>query len=198
MIFAFEEEKAKRREYQWPEIRRGWFIILALLVQLVAIPAISNPDALVLKKAILGATTVLLVWSLLPNLRWWSFRILGIGLLLNTIVMVANGGLMPATFDELQHVLPAENARQYGLGQTPVGSKNILLAEEDVNLKFLSDLTPVMWPVPKVYSVGDFFLFTGFLIFIFELFIRVSRMKRPRELEAPVAHVATGMTKQEG
>ena len=163
-----------------PTVRRGWLLILAFSIQLVAIYVISDPSALAPKKAILAFTTALLVWAVLPNLRRWSFRILAVGLVLNTIVIAANGGLMPATPDNLQKVLSPSQVEELELGQSPPGSKNILVSESDAKLRLLSDVVYIGVPTSKVYSIGDLFLMAGVVSFALEAAVAVVVRRRVR------------------
>ena len=159
------------------DVRRGWLLILAFLIQLVTIPVIDDPSALNLKRAVLSATALMLLWGILPNLRWWTFRVVAVGFVLNTAAMAANGGLMPVTPENYQKVRPTK-AHELRLGQTPPHSKDVLLDRADTKLRFLSDTFYLASPTPRVYSVGDFFLMASALIFVVEVTARAGRARR--------------------
>ncbi len=155
-------------------IRLGWLVILAFLLQLVAIFGISDPDALVAKKAIFAASGLMLLIGILPNLRLWSFKVLAAGLLLNAIVMAANGGLMPVTPANAERVLSQDTLeRGIEVGQTPPRTKSIVLEPEDTRLGFLSDIIYVPAPNSAVYSIGDVLLLAGLFTFLVEASYRV-------------------------
>ena len=149
-------------------IRRGWLLLLAFVIQLVAIYTITDPTALAAKKSVLALTSAMLLWAVVANLRWWSFRILAVGLLLNTLVMAVNGGLMPATPENLARLVAPSQVQALQLGQTPPLSKNELKAASDIRLRFLSDIIYVGVPTPKVYSAGDVVLAVGVAGFAIE------------------------------
>ena len=168
------------------DVSRGWLVILAFAIQAGTISLISDPSALGLKRAILGATAAMLLLGILPNLRWWAFRLLGIGFLLNLAVMSANGGLMPITPEDY-NLLPAP-AAGWMIGQTPPGTKNVLLAEPDIRLGLLRDRLYVAELRPNVYSVGDLMLLAGLAVFVIEMtsgLIRSRRRRSSGDVRAP-------------
>ena len=148
-------------------VRRGWLIILAFSVQLAVILTVTDPTALNIKKAVLLITLVIVLFGLLPNLRWWCFRIFAVGFVLNVLVISANGGLMPVTPENHQKVAGRE-AESLRLGQTPPHSKNVLLESSDTAVRFLSDTVYLSFPSPKIYSIGDLFLMAGLVVFLVE------------------------------
>lgn len=152
-------------------VRRGWLIILAFVLQLFAILFIADPSALAVKRAIIGITAVMIAAGILPNLRWWAFRIFALGFILNTLVMAANGGLMPVTPENHQSISGAEG-RELTPGQSPRHSKNVLLDSSDTNLGFLSDRILISIPRSKIYSLGDLFLIAGLAVFVVETSVR--------------------------
>ena len=154
------------------EVRLAWLIILAFVVQFVAISAITDPSSLAVKKALLVITSIMLLIGIVPNLGWWSFRVLAAGFLLNTLVIYANGGLMPVTPENHARVL-SDDQPQPKPGQTPPNSKNIVLKPSDTRLSFLSDTIYVSVPTAKVYSIGDLVLLVGVAAFAVEVAARV-------------------------
>ena len=180
------------RERRGPlDVRMGWLIILAFVIQWVAIPNMTDPSALALKKAVLALTALMILVGIVPNLRWWAFRVLALAFVLNTLVISVNGGLMPITpekFSKLTHTDVADLT----LGQTPPHSKNVLLRASDTRLAFLSDVFPISAPRAKVYSIGDLILRAGLVMFILEAVVRaVQSRKRPKP--SNVGQVATNI-----
>lgn len=159
------------------DLRRGWLILLAFLIQLAVIRTITDPSSLGIKKAALAVTALMLLWAILPNLRWWAFRIFAAGFVLNTLAMAANGGLMPVTPENHLRVADASH-ETLSQGQTPPHCKCILLAPSDTRLGFLSDTIYLSTPSPKVYSVGDLFLMVGLLTFLGEVAVRAVHSRR--------------------
>ena len=159
------------------EVRLAWLIILAFVIQLVAISTITDPSSLTIKKAMLVVTSLMLLVGIVPNLGWWSFRVLVVGFLLNTLVIFANGGLMPVTPENHARVL-SDDQRLPEPGRTPPNSKNILLETSDTRLSFLSDTIYVSVPTAKVYSFGDMVLLAGVATFLVEVTARVVTARR--------------------
>lgn len=163
-------------------LRWGWLIILAFLLQVAVITTVADPNALALKRAVLAVTSLMLLVGILANLRWWSMRILAVGFLMNTLVIAANGGLMPVTPEDNAKVSPPD--QRVELGQTPPHSKNILLERSDARLYFLSDTIYLTWPAPKIYSAGDVVLFLGLVAFAAEATLRAIAARRNRPTDA--------------
>ena len=159
-------------------LRWGWLIILAFLVQLVTIPILSDPSALAVKKAIIAVTLLMVLVGIVPNLRWWTFKILAIGFLLNTLAISVNGGLMPVTPENYAKV-SGEEAQFLGPGQTPPGSKDVLMAASDTRLRPLTDTLYIPFLRPNVYSIGALVLFAGLISFVLEAATRaINHRKR--------------------
>ena len=145
------------------EIRFGWLIIIAVLVQSMPF-ALSAPSSFVeLKKAMLVLSYVLLLWVLSRNLNSWGMRILLIGTLLNFVAIVANDGLMPVSPEaRLWAGKPAIG--ESGFGKVLPEGTGILLPVDQTRLWLLSDIIPVSW-AHMVISYGDIIIGIGLLIF---------------------------------
>lgn len=139
-------------------LKRGWFFILAILLQMVAIRVAWAYGVLV------PISYVLLSVGTLSNLHHWGFRLLLVGLLLNILPLLAHQWYMPVAKSTL---LAAGFSQEAGLspGYRLAGSKSVLLAREDTALWFLTDIIPVTWPIRLVLSPGDLviLLSLGFL-----------------------------------
>ncbi len=157
------------------EIRFGWLIIIAVLVQSMPF-ALSAPSSFVeLKKAMLVVSYVLLLWVLSRNLNSWGMRILLIGTLLNFVAIVANGGLMPVSPEaRLWAGKPAIG--ESGFGKVLPEGTGILLPIDQTNLWLLSDIIPINL-VHAVLSVGDVLIAFGLFIFI------VAKARLPHEID---------------
>jgi hypothetical protein len=101
---------------------------------------------------------------------------LGVGFLLNAAVMSANGGLMPITLEDYN--LMPESAVGLSIGQTPPGTKNVLLSEPDIRLGLLRDQHYIAEFRPNVYSVGDLLLLAGLAVFVIEVASRLVQSRR--------------------
>ena len=161
--------RGKKDDRKRLRVNLGWLLLLAVVIQFLAIKLIiDDPTALMAKKAVLAGTTVMIFVGLVPNLRWWAFRVIVVGLILNTIVIGTNGGLMPATPENATRAYGVESAVDLNIGESPVGGKNILLEAEETRLGALSDVIPIPGLNSRVFSVGDLFLYLGMLVFVAE------------------------------
>ena len=148
--------------------RLGVVALLALLVQVIAIRAPLGDDDLP-RRILLVTSYVILFVFVLSNLRRPGIAVLGAGLLLNFIAIIANGGLMAITPETVLKTgeLPDDAA----IGEWLPGSKDILLEREDVHLWALTDR--LTWdPVSSVFrafSIGDVVIVTGLVLAVVEL-----------------------------
>ena len=175
------------------DLSRSWLIILAFAIQLAVIPTVSDPSALALKKAVLVVTSVMLIVGIIPNLHLWSVRVIALGFLLNAAAMSLNGGLMPITPENQAKVFGVEAMSE--IGQTPAYSKNILLEADDTKVDLLSDRFYIGGPSPRVYSIGDFVLVSGLVLFGMEAILvslllwKRSQVPSPRRSAAIILEV---------
>ena len=90
-------------------------------------------------------------------------RILGLGLLLNLLVITLNSGLMPIAPETATALYPDVPLSSWQIGLRPGRSKNILLWPEDTHLTWLSDaiLLPAWFPWTRALSPGDVFILLG-------------------------------------
>lgn len=140
--------------------------LLAVTLQLIAILApLGSND---LPHRILFVTSyVLLLLFVAANLRHPGIVILGIGLFLNFLAIVANGGLMPTTPEIYAKFSWPEGVQ---VGERIPDTKDILLERKDVHLYFLSDR--FRWDVQtlvRVFSIGDVIIAAGLIVTVGEL-----------------------------
>jgi hypothetical protein len=97
----------------------------------------------------------------------WSAAIIviGIGLAMNFIVIIANGGLMPITPEAIAESGLHEKAERAVLGDPLVHSKDVVLLKEDTRLWPLSDIIVIENPSNlRIFSPGDVVIGFGLLI----------------------------------
>jgi hypothetical protein len=84
------------------------------------------------------------------------------GLILNLVVMAANGGWMPISPETAGH-LPGGNSISVADLGARFGQKDILLQPEKTRLVFLSDrfLLPASFPYHVAFSLGDVLVALG-------------------------------------
>jgi len=129
-------------------------------------------------------STTLVLMALVVNLRQPGFWLIIIGALLNFTVIVANGGLMPAS--------PDAWAALNGIAAIPTTDfSNSALAGPTTAFPFLGDnfVLPRPLPFANVFSIGDVLIGAGGALFIFQtMHGRVlSRLVRPTIMSSGTA-----------
>jgi hypothetical protein len=152
--------------------------LLALLLQVIAIKApLGDSDDL--RRALFVYSYLLLLVFVAANFARPGIAIIGFGLLLNFIAIVANQGWMAITPETLLQSGPMPGDAV--LGEWVPGTKDILLHRSDVHLWALTDR--LVWdPISSViraFSIGDVVIVGGVLITLVELFL-------PRIKEEPL------------
>jgi hypothetical protein len=135
-------------------LRGLWLPVAALLVQVV-ITEVARGGSAALHRELHVFTYVMLGAFLWLNRRLPGLKIVGLGALLNTLAIVANRGVMPAS---------ATAERLSGL-HLPPGFDNSAHLRHEL-LPFLGDVIPWPGPLPNVLSIGDLIIFTGTIVLL--------------------------------
>jgi hypothetical protein len=117
-----------------------------------------------LQMALVILSQLALICLLLINRHAPGAWLFGLGLALNCVVMIANGGWMPITPENYHYVHPE---RTIELQTRPPNSKNIILPRSDTTLWLLSDIIRIKLWRRWAASIGDFLLIAGVAQFIF-------------------------------
>ena len=151
--------------YRVPELKKIWLVLVAVLPQLLIfqIPKTAVWFSSAWTPVILVASQLLLLVFIWFNRDWVGIKILGLGLLLNLLVITLNGGLMPIAPETVQALYPQTPLSTWQTWFLPGRSKNILLPIEDTRLPWLSDfiLVPEWFPTTWALSPGDLFIVLG-------------------------------------
>jgi hypothetical protein len=154
----------RRRPYRAPDLKHVWLVPVALMPQVLVAYAPS-----IVGVASVGAASAALPFSLLIFLAFvWLNRnlpgmpILLVGLILNLLVISANGGWMPISPQTASHLPGGAAARELPVG-VRFGEKDILLPVQSTRLEFLADrfLLPQWMRYPTAFSAGDVFVAVG-------------------------------------
>jgi hypothetical protein len=151
-----------KRPYRAPELRYIWLVPLAFVPQVLVgyVPAIAG-------EVKVGAAAAALPFSLLIFLAfvWLNRRLPGMpillaGLILNLLVIAANGGWMPISPQTASHL--ADGAAQPVPGSR-FAEKDIVRTPETTPLEFLADrfLVPDWIHYPTAFSLGDVLVAVG-------------------------------------
>jgi hypothetical protein len=148
--------------------RYGWLALVALGMQ-VLLTGRFLPDQLLpvaLRIALLVGSHGLLLLVVAANHRVPGIPLIGLGLALNLIVMLANGGWMPVTMEALEAAQLDHLVREMAAGARVMGWKNLVLSRDESHLWILSDIIMIPFPLRTIVSLGDIVLALGaFILF---------------------------------
>ena len=162
---GFFRARLKGEPYQPVELEHLWLVLVAALPQVLAffLPATREriPDQWI--PTLLISTQLILLVFVWVNRRKPFIWLLGLGLLLNFVVISLNGGWMPISPETIQSQnVPAD---RWQIGSRMGTSKDIVLEQENTTLWILSDiLTLPKWlPYRVAFSIGDVLIALGII-----------------------------------
>jgi Family of unknown function (DUF5317) len=160
-------------------IKSGVLALFALAMQAVAIFAPLGLDD-VPKRLLFELSYILLISFAVVNLPRPGFLIIGLGLLLNFLPIVANGGLMPVTAESLAKIGQLERIEGRAEGDAIPRTKNVFKSEDDTYFYVLSDRLVFDNPLyVPILSIGDLVIAGGLLVTVGDLFL--PRIQRSRQ-----------------
>ncbi|MCS6937248.1 MAG: DUF5317 domain-containing protein [Candidatus Bipolaricaulota bacterium] len=146
------------------ELRAGGLVLLAVLLQILIFPLGPSAQPLIswgteyLHLASYGC----LLLFVIVNYHEWALWTMALGMILNFVVIAANGGYMPASVEALR-----------AAGKTSVvesllatgRSGNVILMSDQTKLNFLGDIfwLPSWVPGASAFSIGDAILALGII-----------------------------------
>jgi hypothetical protein len=142
-----------------------WLVVIAFLPQIFFfyIPATrSRIPTLVVATGLILSQVLLLVFCWL-NRRLPGIWLLALGLVLNLLVISANGGWMPISPQTAGRLVPPEVLKTVSLGSRFGYGKDILLLPSHTRLVWLSDrlLPPKNFFYQVAFSLGDVVVAAG-------------------------------------
>jgi hypothetical protein len=173
VLLGIVRAKFHKMPYQAVQIQHIWLVLAAYIPQffIFFLPATRStiPDQWV--AALFVFSQVLLLAFIWINRGIPGGWLMGIGLLLNFLAIILNGGMMPLTPQNAQHLLPAGSTVTLTLGERVGVSKDILLEKSATRLWFLGDvfLLPEWFNFPMAFSPGDVLLSLGAFWLFWEL-----------------------------
>lgn len=158
------------RSLQPLQLHHAWLVPAAVVPQLIAfyLPATDGLVPEPFAPLVLGVSQLLILLFVLVNLRQPGLLLIGLGTVLNLLVIVANGGFMPLAPETARALLPAA---EWEVGARFAAYKSHILAAETIRLELLADrfLLPGWLPLRAAYSLGDVFIGAGALALLWTM-----------------------------
>jgi hypothetical protein len=146
-------------------VRKGWIALIAFGLQIYVIffPEPRAEGLFSFPVALLCLSYVLAFVFVWKNRSLPGIWVAATGLAANFSVMLLNGGYMPINAEALGRVGHSRNILSSGPGARIAGTKDIVLPREATIAWWLSDIfvLPPPFPIPSVFSLGDFFIAAG-------------------------------------
>lgn len=129
---------------------------------------------------LVSSLIILLAFSLL-NIHKISFWPISLGFLLNFLVIIFNGGLMPISPDTVRKLLPGQDAN-WIIGQRLGYGKDIILTPEMTRFWFFSDrfVLPDWMKYHVAFSLGDVFIALGVVWLLWTLGGKIRENKQEK------------------
>lgn len=179
-----------RRGNAWPP--RQWGLVLCALALQVAVvygPLGTLGEG---RRWLVLGSYALLFPPLLANWRLWGIRVMAVGVVMNFLAMLLNGGWMPVTPEAVQKAGLDYLLQASGAGEVIPHTKDVLTPRQFVHLYPLTDVIVLRFPSPKVYSPGDLILFLGLATAALHAFwLAIS--SRPAFRRTPVTGTDSGL-----
>jgi hypothetical protein len=164
------------------QIKWGVLALFALAMQAIAIFVPLGLDDIP-KRLLFALSYLILLIFIARNLPRPGIAIIGIGVLLNVLPIVSNGGLMPITLENLAKAGQTRHIEGRGEGDAIPYTKNVLKSKESTRFYELSDR--IVWDNSfffRVFSAGDVVIAGGLVVTLGDLLLpRVKREARGSE-----------------
>lgn len=163
LVAGYLRARLHKRPYSLPVIQRVELAFWAFVPQALTffVPQTGRFASYGWDVYVLPITLSILVLFVWFNRHLSGFWLLGLGLLLNLAVIVANGGLMPISPETLM-IIHGTQSQEVAISNN-IGSKGVILPTEEIRLEWLADrfTVPDQLPIQFAYSLGDAFLVIG-------------------------------------
>ena len=141
--------------------------LFAFAVQLVVFSNLSFVETLpdILITVSHYASYICLLVFVVRNLKNWGITLVGIGIMLNSLVIFLNGGHMPTLVQNFKNTAVGKSADILNQGETVHNSARMTA---DTLLPWLGDIfyLPSWVPLSNVFSIGDILIAIGICIYI--------------------------------
>jgi len=172
LVAGWVRAKTNKRKLQVVSFKWELLVILGFLPQaaLFYLPNTSQYFSDKQAAILLVISQFVLIVFATMNFKKPGFSFLGLGLLLNFIVIVANGGYMPISPEMVSNLYP-DLSDAWQVGNRLGLGKDIVLNINETNFWWLSDrfLISKLLKRTIAYSIGDVLIFIGSFLFLWSL-----------------------------
>ena len=162
-------------------LEKWYFFILGFLVEFTAVYMASRGIGFFRDNILIVhfLSYLLLFIGIYFNRGSLAFRIVFIGIFLNFLVIMANGGQMPVSGDAMADIGLMDNMIAIRGGKIITHT----LMNDNTALKYLGDILVLAkpYPRPKIFSIGDVFMALGIFIYIQEIMIKKAKSKKTKK-----------------
>jgi hypothetical protein len=162
-------------------LRYGWIFPLLLVIEIIVFSFQNQFKVLgEISSYIFMAVYVVGLLFLFINRKNPGFVIIFIGVFLNFLVMVLNGGRMPVSV----HAATVLDPGYIDALKSSLYAKHEVL-NQSTKLGFLGDIIPLTKPYPhtQIISIGDVIMNIGIFLFIQHLMVRLPRNKKGSDIK---------------
>ena len=150
-------------------LEKWYYFVLGFIVEFAAVYMASKGVGF-FRENILSIhflSYLLLFIGIYHNRRSLAFKIVFIGVFLNFLVIMANGGQMPVSGEAMAAIGLTDNMLAIRDGKIITHA----LMNNHTVLRYLGDILvlPKPYPRPKIFSVGDVFMALGIFMYIQEI-----------------------------
>lgn len=160
---------------------KGYFFILGFIVEFAAVYLASKGIGFFRDNILLihFLSYFLLFTGIYFNRGSLAFKIIFIGVFLNFLVIMANGGQMPVSGEAMVGIGLMDNMINIRDGKIITHT----LMDSQTVFKYLGDIfvLPKPYPRPKIFSIGDVFMALGIFIYIQE--IMTKKLKKEKTVQ---------------
>jgi hypothetical protein len=182
------------------QLRGLWLapLALALQVPLLRTPFCPVEEVLVPQVLFLISHLFLLAFVWL-NRRYDGSLLIGLGIVYNLAVILANGGLMPITPETVVLLNPGATVEQCTVGYHYGFSKDVILLREQTRLWLMSDVLVLSapFPWPTAFSLGDLLLGAGIVGLLLAARREPAIHRQPARLDCVAVSHVDGLTRHD-
>jgi hypothetical protein len=150
--------------YRPPDLQHLWLVFVAFIPQFIVVflPITRRLFSDWLVVGFLLASQIILLAFVWLNRRILGMPILLCGVVLNLVVMTANGGFMPISPQTASRLVSEDRLMNTQTGSR-FSTKDVLLRPENTRFEWLADrfLLPTWFPYQAAFSLGDGFIALG-------------------------------------